>query len=204
MLLVCISKRSESFLRNQANSFHPIALLALACALFTCLGCGSGTTPPPRTLVSISVTPASAEANEPTGTLPFTASGTFNQPPTSDDNLAVQWSSSDPTIATVDSQSGMATCVAAGGPVTITASSGQIHGTAQLNCVAESQPGSGNCAYICGSVRCGALTGYCSISTGNACRQVYDPGECPNGKPAGATATDSCGLGIDTSRPCSN
>jgi hypothetical protein len=197
-----LDKRSQFFQLKPTNMLHILGLIGLACLSFTWSGCGGGM-PAARNLLSVSVQPGVAEATAPTGTSPFTAAGTFDQAPTGEDNLTAQWSSSDPTIAMIDSSSGMATCVAAGGPITITASSGQKKGTAQLTCLAAPQAGSGNCAYMCGSTRCGALTGYCSISTGNACRQVYDPGECPTGQPAGGTATDSCGVGIDTSRSCS-
>lgn len=201
MAPVRLDKRSQSFLLKPASMLQILGLLGLACLSFTWSGCGGGSKPA-RNLLSVSVQPGIAEATAPTGTSPFTAAGTFDQPPTAEDTLTAQWSSSDPTIAMIGS-SGIATCVAAGGPITITASSGQKHGTAQLTCLAAPQAGSGNCGYVCGSTRCGALTGYCSISAGNACRQVYDPGECPKGQPAGGTATDSCGVGIDTSRSCS-
>ena len=167
------------------------------------MGCGSNPHPTTRNLLSISVQPSNVEAAAPSGNSPFTATGTFDQAPTTDDNLSVTWSSSDTTIATIDSGSGLATCIAAGGPVTITATNNQKQGTAQLNCVASQSSASGNCVYVCGSTRCGALTGYCSISTNNACKQVYAPGQCPTGQPAGQTATDSCGTGVDTSRSCS-
>jgi hypothetical protein len=176
-----------------------IYLFGLLALVWT--GCGGGTTPV-RALVSVAVQPANGEATAPTGTSPFTATGTFDQPPTTQDNLSAQWSSSDTTVATIDSNTGTATCVGVGGPVTITALSVEKQGTAQLTCVSSTQVGSGNCAYQCPSTRCGALTGFCSISTGGACRQVYDPGQCELGKPAGGTATDSCGVGIDTTRTC--
>lgn len=178
---------------------------SLACLCFAFAGCGGGTGSgvPPRALISVSVQPASAEATAPTGTAPFTANGTFDQAPTTKENLTVQWASSDSATATIDASSGLATCVADGGPVTITAISGGKRGTAQLNCLAAPQAGAGNCEYQCGSVRCGALTGYCSISSGNSCRAVFAPGACPKGKAAAATATNSCGVGVDTSRTCS-
>jgi hypothetical protein len=193
--------------RSRRKKAEVIISIALACLALFWSGCGnngmSAFTAPPRTLLSVAVQPGSAEATAPTGTSPFTASGTFDQAPTTQDNLTVQWSSSDPSIATIDADSGIATCVIAGGPVTITAVSGQKKGTAQLNCLAAPQSGSGHCVYQCGSTRCGSLTGYCAITTGSACRQVYDPGQCPVGRPAGATGTGGCGMGIDTTRSCS-
>jgi hypothetical protein len=176
-------------------------LLLLALLALTWTGCG-GSSIPSRTLLNIAVQPGNGEATTPTGTLPFTAIGTFDQPPTTQDNLNAQWSSSDKTVATVDPTTGLATCVSVGGPVVITASSGAKQGTAQLTCSASVSPGSGHCVYVCGSTRCGALTGFCSSTQGNACRQVSALGSCPIGKPAGGTATDSCGVGIDTTRAC--
>lgn len=175
-----------------------IFLFGLLALIWT--GCGEGT--PVRTLVSVAVQPGNGEATAPTGTLPFTATGTFDHPPTTQENLKAEWSSSDTTVATVDPTTGLATCVSTPGPVVITASSGEKQGSAQLTCLTSRPTGCGNCVYVCGSTRCGALTGFCSNSEGGACRQVYDPGSCPVGQPAGGTATDSCGVGIDTTRSC--
>ena len=166
-------------------------------------GCGGGTmSVPARQLVAISVQPSNGDAIAPSGTIPFAASGTFDQAPTTEESLAVQWSSSDPSVATIDAGTGIASCVAAGGPVTITASKGAKVGSGMLTCLGSPPAATGHCVYVCGSTRCGALTGYCSGSDGGVCRQGHDPGSCPIGKPANNTATDSCGVGIDTTRPC--
>jgi hypothetical protein len=192
-----------SFLGAPGRSRYIFMLFLFGLPALTWTGCGGGTVGTPvRNLVSVAVQPGNGEATAPTGTLPFTATGTFDQPPTTQDNLSAHWSSSDTTIAAIDSNTGTATCVGVGGPVTITALSGEKQGTAQLTCLASTNGASGNCAYQCPSTRCPALTGFCSISTGNACRQVYDPGDCPQGRPAGGTATDSCDVGIDTTRTC--
>jgi hypothetical protein len=184
-----------------AGSRNISGLLLLALLVLTWTGCGGYSTPA-RTLLSIAVQPGNAEAATPAGTAPFTATGTFDQSPMTEDNLNARWSSSDTTVATVDPNTGLATCVSVGGPVVITASSSAKQGTAQLSCSASLSSGSGNCVYVCGSTRCGALTGFCSSTQGNACRQVSALGSCPVGKPAGGTATDSCGVGIDTTRTC--
>ena len=183
-------------------AYHHFAFLVAFSAAIG-VGCGSSNTPvPARSLTSLAVQPPTTEATAPTGTSPFIALGTFNQAPLTDD-VTAQWSSSDTGVATIDAATGLATCIAVGGPVTITATASQKQAAAQLTCVAAPQAGSGNCAYQCPSTRCPALTGYCSISTGNACRQAYDSVQCPIGMPAGRTATDSCGVGIDTTRACS-
>lgn len=166
-------------------------------------GCGGGSmSVPPRQLVTISVLPVNGDAIAPSGTIPFAASGTFDQAPTTEDGLTVQWSSSDSSVAHIDSSTGLATCLAAGGPITITASFAGKRGSAILTCLSSTPSTTGRCVYVCGSTRCGALSGYCSSSDGGVCRQAYDPGNCPVGKPANSTATDTCGVGIDTTRSC--
>ena len=86
------------------------------------LAAGGSTPVPARQLVAIRVQPSNGDAVAPSGTIPFVASGTFDQAPTTEDGLAVEWSSSDPSVATIDAASGMASCAAIGGPVTIKAS----------------------------------------------------------------------------------
>ncbi len=44
---------------------------------------------------------------------------------------------------------------------------------------------SGHCVYVCGSDRCGELTGYCVGSGGGACREAYDPVHCAQLRPLG-------------------
>jgi hypothetical protein len=193
------------FVRVRAS--HPLwdMLNAIIWGVLALLGTGCGGSSmatSARVLLSISVQPSNGDATAPTGTLPFTATGTFNQPPTTQTDLGVQWSSSDGSVATMDANTGVATCVAAGGPVTIAASADGKQGTAQLTCLSSPVLSSGNCVYVCGSTRCPELTGYCSGSEGNACRQAYDPVHCPVGQPAGSTTTDACAVGIDTTRSC--
>lgn len=104
-------------------------------------GCGGGSStplpPPLRQLVSVSVQPSAASAVQ-GGTSFFTATGTYDQAPTTQTNLPAQWASSDTNVATIDASTGVATCVSAGGPVTITASDagkgGTVKGTAALTC----------------------------------------------------------------------
>jgi len=59
----------------------------------------------------------------------------------------------------------------------------------------------GHCAFTCGSVRCGALTGYCLGSVNNACRSTFDSAQCPVGQPAGGSGS-LCGESVDTTRTC--
>jgi hypothetical protein len=88
-----------------AGSRHIFNLLLLGLLALSWTGCGGNSTPA-HTLLSIAVQPGNGEATTPTGTLPFTVTGTFDQPPTTQDNLNAQWSSSDTTVATVDPNNG--------------------------------------------------------------------------------------------------
>jgi hypothetical protein len=98
----------------------------------------------PRQLIGISVQPGNGQAIAPDGTVPFSATGTFDQAPTTQANLPVQWASSDSTIATIDPNTGIATCLVVGGPVTVTGSAagrgGTIHGSAALTCQLSPDP----------------------------------------------------------------
>jgi hypothetical protein len=110
----------------------------LACVALVLGSCGDSQSGGPRQLVSLNVQPGNAQAIPPDGTIPFSAIGTFNQAPTSQSNLPVQWASSDSTIAQVDPNTGIAQCVAFGGPVSIVASAagqgGTVTASAELAC----------------------------------------------------------------------
>lgn len=97
---------------------------------------GTGTASVP-TLVSIAVTPGSATIGV-NATQQFTATGTFSDNSTKDVTTASTWTSSAPTTASIVGTSGLATGVAAGGPVTITAKDGTVTGTAQLTVTGSS------------------------------------------------------------------
>ncbi|MBK9795219.1 MAG: Ig-like domain-containing protein [Holophagaceae bacterium] len=81
----------------------------------------------PATLLSLAITPANASLAV-GGTRSFTATGTFSDGSTG--SVAVTWSSSTPTVASINS-SGVATGLVAG-TTTITATSGGITGNATL------------------------------------------------------------------------
>ncbi len=91
---------------------------------------GTGTSSGP-TLVSIAVMPGSATIGV-NATQQFTATGTFSDNSTKDVTAQSTWTSSDTETASVGMTTGLATGVAPGGPVTITATDGTIKGTAQL------------------------------------------------------------------------
>ena len=99
-------------------------------------GCGAGTlgpgvaSPPPRSLVSISVTPADADVL--LGTFQqFTATGTYSDHTSQDLTDSVTWSSSDSNEASIVA-GGMATALALGS-VTISATSGSVTGSTTMN-----------------------------------------------------------------------
>src|SRR5260370_41711967 len=71
---------------------------------------------------------------------PFSATGHFSDGTTQNLTNTATWTSSDTTIATI-SATGVATGVKAGGPVTLTATSGAITGTASLTVTAAGSLG---------------------------------------------------------------
>jgi hypothetical protein len=112
--------------------FYVLMLALLSAAVVGFVSCGGKST---LTIISVSPTLAAAAMGT---TVQFTAKETL------DDNSMtlnmtdlVSWSSSDPAIATINA-SGLATAVAAGGPVTITATdtTNHISATAQLSVAA--------------------------------------------------------------------
>jgi uncharacterized protein YjdB len=120
-------------------------LVALA-AVLSLLACGGSS----NNIASIQVSPPQAEGTAPNGAVNFTATGTFQDSQTRllTTQDGIQWSSSDTAVATINSLTGQATCVAAGSAV-ITAkvpndltfqggghtSSTFVTGTAGLQCV---------------------------------------------------------------------
>src|SRR5262249_23039921 len=59
----------------------------------------------------------------------------------------------------------------------------------------------GHCEYVCGSTRCGMLTGKCIGSVGGSCQSRSDFAHCPIGQPAKDPVT-RCGVGVDLDRAC--
>jgi hypothetical protein len=113
-----------------------LVICGLGISFSTMASCG-GSSMTPHQLIAIAVSPTGAGANQ-GDTVPFTATGTFAQPPTTQTNIPAQWTSSDTTTATVNPSTGAATCVGIGGPITITASaagmSGNLQSTGELTC----------------------------------------------------------------------
>lgn len=106
-----------------------LATLAVGMLLAGCHS-NDGTTNPTCTVTAISITGAPASLNE-GATVALTATATQQNCT----NVVFTWSSSNTAVLTVD-QTGHATGVAAGGPVTVTASAGGQSGTAQITVAA--------------------------------------------------------------------
>ena len=115
-----------------------LIISGLGISLSMMASCG-GSSMTPHQLIAIAVSPTGAGANQ-GETVPFTATGTFAQAPTTQTNLPAQWTSSDTSTATVNLSTGAATCVGIGALVTITAAAagttGTLTGTAKLTCAA--------------------------------------------------------------------
>jgi hypothetical protein len=198
------------------------AELVLCVALIlSASGCGGRSKTQERQLVSISVQPGNAQAVAPDGTIAFSAVGNFNQAPLTQPNLAVQWSSSDSSVAIVDTATGLATCATVGGPVTIVGSApgkaGAITGSGVLTCQLSPNPvvklSTPSVGVICRDLGFPAGCG-CTYTPGNT---IYgDPVTVTNvgGAPldigaialrdgtAGFSQTNNCSATLDTGQSC--
>jgi hypothetical protein len=184
--------------------FATIAVATASCG-------GGGASFASRQLIALVVQPSPANAVE-GGTVTFSATGTFDQAPTTQVNFTAQWASSDPNIATVDPNTGTATCVGLGGPINVTASAagkgGTVNGSGMLTCRIRPS-GSGVCEV---DEITHALTGLCNGPDPllrNHCRAALDAVNCPVGQPATSPQTSSGCLPpsvftVDTATACSN
>ena len=116
----------------EVGSLVWLGLMLTSCAGGPTIGVGT------RQLVGVSVQPGSGQAVAPNGTVTFSATGTFDQAPTTQSRLPAQWTSSDSNVASIDPNTGIATCLEVGGPITVTATAagkgGLIHGSGTLTC----------------------------------------------------------------------
>ena len=95
----------------------------------------------PRCKNSSLNSPASASIADGTNQQ-LTATGSYSDNSTQDLTTLATWSSSDPSTAAISNSAGsqgLATGVAAGGPVTIVATQGGVNGTAQLTITTVTQ-----------------------------------------------------------------
>lgn len=183
-----------------------LGIAALTVALLTSCGGDGASIGLPRQLIALAVQPSDGDAIAPTGTLPFNATGTFNQAPVSQENMIVQWASSDSSVASIDPNTGLATCVAIGGPVTITASAhgngGVVDASATLTCLGSPPAHIGSCLVDSSN----SLSGYCIGVRGGICREAYDPTNCSVGQPPSGVTSDQCAssgpFNVDASRSC--
>ena len=87
------------------------------------------------TLTSIAVTPSNPSIAKGL-TQGFTATGSYSNSTTQNLTGSVTWSSNTIAVATINSTTGVATCVAGSGSTTISATSGTISGSTTLTCTA--------------------------------------------------------------------
>ncbi len=140
-LTACVEIRSRGP-QVEIKCFWTLSMAMMVAALLS--GCGGTSKTQERQLVSISIQPGNAQAVAPDGTIAFSAVGNFNQAPLIQTNFAVQWSSSDSSVATVEPATGLATCATVGGPVTIVGSApgkaGAVTGSGVLTCQLSPNP----------------------------------------------------------------
>jgi hypothetical protein len=174
--------------------------------------CGGGASiGQPRRLIALAVQPSPASAVQ-GGTVTFRASGTFDQAPTTQSNLPVQWASSDSSVVTIDPGTGIATCVVVGGPIDITASAagkgGMVAGSGTLTCRVRSN-GAGQCEVNSST---NTLSGSCVgpyPHLPDHCAVAVDDANCPPGQPATSPLWfEGCipptSFKVDTATVCSN
>lgn len=189
--------------------------LVLAVLAAVMLSCGT----PARQLVSLAVQPSNADVVLPGGTVAFTAAGTFDRAPMTESNIAVQWTSSDSSVVTIDS-TGHASCNAEGGPISIDASaagkSGTVTAVATMSCRSAPPTQGGFARGYCDVGTDGKLTGSCHTRTtdpgfppNHSCRVTSDPTNCVIGTPAITRESASSGClppsgpyEVDTSTAC--
>lgn len=183
---------------------------SIAVILASCGG-GGASMGQPRQLIALAVQPSPASAVQ-GGTVTFQATGTFDQAPTTQTNLPVQWASSDSNVVTIDPRTGIATCVGLDGPINITASAagkgGMVDGSGTMTCRARSN-GAGQCEVNSST---NTLSGSCigpDPQLSNHCRVATDDANCPPGQPATSPVwTTGCfprsSVEIDTATVCSN
>lgn len=97
---------------------------ALAAVSFSIAGCGDDIL-----LVSLAITPDAPTVNE-GSTQQFTATGTFSDSTTSTTVAGLQWTSSATTVATIDANTGLASCLIPG-TSTITATAPVVSGATE-------------------------------------------------------------------------
>jgi hypothetical protein len=134
-----VPSRPSTTWRRVVSSLCEVGSLASLCMVLASCGGGAATIGVgTRQLIGVGVQPRSTQAVAPNGTVTFSATGTFDQVPITQSSLPVQWASSDSNVASVDPNTGIATCLAVGGPITVTASAagkgGMIHGAGALTC----------------------------------------------------------------------
>src|SRR5208283_1647643 len=135
-------------MERRATRQRRLKLFCTGCVLFLLAGvlsaCSGGFPDPSKTepgvtlqTISIAPNPGSVAVGS---TLAFIATGHFSDGSTHNITSKSAWSSSNTSIATIVSNTGVAKGVAAGGPITITARDSGISGTASLSVTAAAPP----------------------------------------------------------------
>jgi hypothetical protein len=162
----------------------------------------------PRALIGLQVEPGIAQAVAPGGAVLFTATGSFDEAPFTQASLPAEWTSSDPSVATVEA--GVATCIVVGGPISVTASApgrgGALAASGELTCVVYKRPPppirGGRCQLLSGDV----MSGYCYGVHNGVCERAYDPTDCPIGQAATLPELEVCAssgaINVDASGSC--
>jgi hypothetical protein len=148
---------------------------------------------------------------EPGGTVSFGATGTFDQAPITQANLPVQWTSSNLSVATIDPNTGIATCLAVGGPVDIIASAagrgGVLHGPGALICQVSPDPvvklDPASMRFVChyhlgGACGCTPAQTVTLTNVGGATLGIDSIGTVNNS----FSQSNNCGASVDASQSC--
>lgn len=115
----------------------------------------------------------------------FSATGTYDQAPTMQTNVPAQWTSQYPNVASIDPNTGTATCLTMGVNVLISATaagkSGPIQASTLLNCLIPASQLKGHCLIDPSN---NTLTGGCVDGEIVRCFVAEDLTHCPVGQPA--------------------
>jgi hypothetical protein len=168
-----------ALLRKTVHFPHGLILVLTSAML---VSCGGG---PSRHLIALTVQPTGVDASVPGGTVHFSATGTYDREPITQENVPAQWDSQDPSTATIDLSTGTATCLKAAVGVLITATAagegGPIRDSAVLNCITPPSQLIGHCLI---DPSTNTMTGNCVAGQADRCYVVEDLTNCPPGQQA--------------------
>lgn len=202
---------SDSAWQTTVSTSRRLGITASIAVILASCGGGGASMGQPRQLIALAVQPSPASAVQ-GGRVTFQATGTFDQTPTTQTGLPVQWASSDSNVVAIDPNTGIATCVVVGGPIDITASAagkgGMVDGSGMLTCRVRSN-GAGQCEVTSST---NTLSGACVgpyPHLPNHCAVAIDDANCPPGQPATSPVwVEGClpptSFKVDTATVCTN